>query len=213
MKTIQWLCILAVLACAGSHAATAATPTLGDSLRDWYKIFSKEFKRLKSKELLLTGRPAADVMLDSLSATGLNSATTRFSALPSDVQTALTRLKTDLETLKDKIRDTDSRIGNLVRDLNAASKTGTPPDLEATQLLVSTCYAALNAGELADKDRQIITETSTTITSTAGLTPTIASAITADVTAILSGVNATKVDVDLIKTDLTTLGALIKNVP
>ncbi|HYG74208.1 MAG TPA: hypothetical protein VEK08_04310 [Planctomycetota bacterium] len=213
MKTIQWLCILAILSGVGASAATTGTPTQGDSLRAWFKIYSKEFKRLKSKELLLTGRAAADVMLDGLSATGLVSATTRFSALPGDVQTALTRLKTDLETLKDKIRDTDSRIGQLVKDLNAASKTGTPPDLEATQLLVSTCYAALNDGELADKDRQIITETSTKIAATAGLTPTIAQAITADVAAILAGVNATKVDVDLIKTDFSTLGTLIKAVP
>jgi hypothetical protein len=213
MKRMLWLCVVALCLSATAQAAASATPTLGDNMRNWFKIFGKEFKRIKSKELLLTGRAGADVLLDSLSATGLNSATSRFSSLPADVQTSLTRLKTDLETLKDKIRDMDSRVGDLVKALNAASKTATPPDIVATQQLVSTVYAGLNDGELADKDKQVITELSTKITSTTGLDPTLAANITAAVNAILTGVNATQADVDLIKADLATLATQIKAIP
>jgi hypothetical protein len=213
MKKLLCLSIVALSLCLSAQAATATTPTQGDSLRNWFKIYIKDFKRIQGKTLLLTGRPAADVMLDGLQATGLQSGSTRFSSLPVDLQTTLGRLKTDLETLRDKIRNTQNRINDLVTHLNQASRTGTPPQLEPIQLLVSTCYAGLNDGELADKERTIITDTAARITATAGLDPIIVGRITTDVTAILSGVNATKVDVDLLKSDLVTIAGQVKSVP
>lgn len=206
-------CVLFLLCSVSAHAAASGTPTQGDILRNWFKIYSKDFKKIKSKDLLVTGRAVGGQMLDGLEATGLQTGSTKFSTLTIGLQTALTRLKTDIETLRSKISTTNNQIGKLVNDLRLAAATGTPPQIDTVQTLVTGVHIGLADGVLAAKEITVISESSTAVTGTTGLDPTIATNLRADVTALLVGPHATQSDVDLIKTDLATVGTLLKSEP
>lgn len=205
--------VIALALCTGSLHAASGPTTQGDFLRNWFKIYSKDFKKIKSKDLLVSASPLADRMLDGLEATGLQTGSTIFSTLPTELQTALTRLKTDLQTFRTKISDTKSRIGRVVRDLRLAAATGTPPQLDTAQVLVSAMFDALADGEIASKEAEVINAATNTLAGTAGLDPTMAATLRTDAAAVLSGANATDSDLALLKTDLSTIATLLKALP
>jgi hypothetical protein len=192
-------------------AAAASTPiTLADNLKFWFSSFSKDFKRVKSNDTFNTYTLFSDRALDSLSVTGLQVNSTVFPTLPADLQIALTRLKTDIQAIKDKRSDVDKLLGDLVKDMRTAANGTTPPSIANSQNLLVLCYAAVADGIISDKERQSITEAGAAVTGTVGLSPTLVASINADVSAILASIGVTKLDLDQLKSDLASISSIIK---
>ena len=205
------LALALILGFYSANAEAASTPiTLADNLKFWFSSFSKDFKRVKSNDTFNTYNLFSDRALDSLSVTGLQANSTVFPTLPLELQTALTRLKTDIQDIRTKRGDVDKLIGDLVRDMRTAANGTTPPSIANSQLLLSLCYAAVGDGVISDKERQAITEAGAAVTGTVGLSTTLVADINADVSAILASIGVTKLDLDLLKSDLASIASMIK---
>jgi hypothetical protein len=206
--------VLSVALLIGFYSAkveAASTPiTLADNLKFWFSSFSKDFKRVKSNDTFNTYNLFSDRALDSLSVTGLQVNSNVFPTLSVELQTALTRLKTDIQDIRTKRSDVDKLLGNLVKDMRTAANGAPPPSIANSQILLVLCYAAVADGIISDKERQAITEAGAAVTGTVGLSTTLVPLINADISAILASIGVTKVDLDLLKTDLASISSIIK---
>lgn len=204
--------VLAGLFSVNAHAASKPL-TQTDMIKAWLGALGKEFKKVKSKDAFITYTDFADRAIDSLEATGLQAGSTVFSSLDASLQTALSRLKTDIDDIKTKRSDVNKLISNLAKDMKTAASSGTPPTIQSAQVLIFLAYNAVADGEINDKEREALTAAGAAVTGTAGLSATLVSSISADVNAIIASRGVTKTDLDLLKTDLASIASILKGLP
>lgn len=202
------LCV-AMLLMSSARAATKVL-TLADNLKAWSSSIGKDFKKIKSKDGLVTVPPYTDRMLDSLAVTGLQANATVFATLSADMQTALTRLKTDLQDVRTKNSDFQKLIDQVIKELRNAANGATPPSILSAQNLFAVMYAGAGDGEFSDKDKQQINDALAVVVATPSLSATTIAAIQGAVTSLLAGKGVTAADLALLKSDLANIASLIK---
>jgi len=191
-----------------SHARAAAKVlTLGDHLKIWSADIGKDFKKIKTKDGLVTIPVYTDRMLDSLAVTGLQTNSTLFPTLPADLQTALTRLKTDVQDFRTKNSDFQKLIDAVIAELRKLANGATPPTVSSAEILFVAVYAGAADGEFSDKDKQNINDALADVVATPSI---VATNLQDAVTALLAGRGATAADLALLKTDLASIATIIK---
>ena len=192
-----------------SMQARAATKvlTLADHLKIWSVSIGKDFKKIKTKDGLVTIPVYTDRMLDSLSVTGLQTNSTLFPTLSADLQTALTRLKTDVQDFRTKNSDFQKLIDAVISELRKLANGTTPPSVSSAQILFSAIYVAAADGEFSDKDKQNVNDALADVVATPSI---VATNLQSAVTDLLAGRGATAADLALLKTDLASIATIIK---
>jgi hypothetical protein len=203
------VCLIAALAPNFAHAATKVL-TKNDQIKLWLAAVGKEFKRVKAADTYVTFSPFASRVIDSMEVTGLQSAGTNFSGLNLDLQNAITKLRTDLDTLRDKQSDFAKLVNSLMDDVRTAARTGTPPSVQDATVLFSAVYAAVFDGVIVEKEKTAITTAGAAVTATAGLDPKIVTDIQGDITALVIGAGVSKADLTIIKADMAAIATILK---
>ncbi|HEY3325325.1 MAG TPA: hypothetical protein VGP72_33040 [Planctomycetota bacterium] len=203
---------VAVVLFCGAGAVPAATKaqTVPDMVKDWLALAGKDFKRVKTTDTFVTFSPFASRTLNTMEAAGIDSGGHVFSSLSVDLQNALTKLVTDLNTLKDKQSNFSKLVTNVEDDLRDAARTGTPPTIEVSTVLAYGVYNAAFDGIIDDKEKAAITAANTAVVATAGLDPKIVSALNSDVSSLVAGSGVNKLDLTTIKNDLAGIAAVLK---
>lgn len=188
-----------------SLSAAQKVLTTPDRVNLWAKDLAKELKKVKFKEAYVLYPDFADRSLDAIETSGLQANSTIFPTLAADVQTALTRLKTDIQTIRDKRADVKKTIDDLARDLRMAANSATPPLLDVSARLILACYAAVNDGEIIEKERDTILELAAIVTATSGMPAQTITDINTHVAAVTASRGILKADIDLLAADLKAI--------
>lgn len=210
MKRFYVIVLFACVLFSSTASAATKTLTLADHLKNWLSSTSKDFKKIKTKDGLVTVPPYTDRMLDSLSVTGLQTNATVFPTLSADLQTALTRLKTDLQTVRTKNSDFQKLIDQVIKELRTVANGTTPPTITSAQTLFTVIYTGAGDGEFSDKDKQQITEALAAVVATPGLASASITSIQDAVNALLASGGVTAADIALLKNDLANIATIIK---
>ncbi|HYG76365.1 MAG TPA: hypothetical protein VEK08_15275 [Planctomycetota bacterium] len=199
------LCAFVAPLCAGEKVLTT-----NDRIALWVKNFAKEFKKVKFKEAYVLFPDFADRAFDSLEASGLQTNSNVFPTLSAELQNTLTRLKTNIDTTRDKRSAVKSTIDDLARDLRLAANSATPPPLNVASDLILLCYAAVNDGEVDQRERDQLNALAAQVTATPSLDAKIVADINTHLAAVTSSVGVRKTDLDTIAADLKTILELVK---
>jgi hypothetical protein len=200
LSVLFCVCVLSANLSAGEKVLT--TP---ERVNLWAKDLAKELKKVKFKEAYVLYPDFADRSLDAIETAGLQTNSTIFPTLAADVQTALTRLKTDIQAIRDKRADVKKTIDDLARDLRMAANSATPPLLDVSARLILACYAAVNDGEIIEKERDTILELAAIVTATSGMPAQTITDINTHVAAVTASRGILKADIDLLAADLKAI--------
>jgi hypothetical protein len=194
-----------VLVLPGLVCAAEKVLTTQERVNLWAKDLAKELKKVKFKEAYVLFPDFTDRAFDAIEAAGLQTNATVFPTLPTDLQSALTRLKTDIQTIRDKRSAVKKTIDDLQRDLRTVANGTTPALLDVSARLILACYAAVNDGEVIDKERDTIQELAAVVTSTSGLAAQTITDINTHVAAVTASRGILKSDIDLLVDDLKAI--------
>jgi len=179
--------------------------TTPDRVNLWAKDLTKELKKVKFKDAYVTFSDFSDRAFDAIDAGGLQTNSTVFPTLSADLQTALTRLKTDIQTLRDKRAAVKKTIDDLARDLRTAANSTTPPFLDVSARLILACYNAVADGDVIEKERDGINELAGVIVATSGLAAQTIADINTHVAAVIGSRGINKDDLTLLADDLKAI--------
>lgn len=171
----------------------------------WAKDLAKELKKVKFKEAYVLFPAFADRSLDAIETSGLQANSTIYPTLAVEVHTAVTLLKTDIQAIRDKRADVKKTIDDLARDLRMAANSATPPLLDVSARLILACYAAVNDGEIIEKERDTILELAAIVTATSGMPAQTITDINTHVAAVTASRGILKSDIDLLVRDLKAI--------
>jgi hypothetical protein len=193
-----------ILACASSFAGEKVLTT-PDRVNLWAKDLTKELKKVKFKDAYVTFSDFTDRAFDAIDAGGLQTGGTVFPSLAADLQSALTRLKTDLQTLRDKRAAVKKTIDDLARDLRTAANSTTPPSLDVSARLILSCYTAVSDGDVLEKERDGINDLAAIVVATSGLAAQSIADINTHVAAVNASRGINKTDLMMIADDLKAI--------
>lgn len=209
MKRFAFMALIVAALCGavttGSAMAGEKVLTTTDRVNLWAKDLGKEAKKVKFKDAYVTFPDFADRAFDAIDAGGLQTNSTVFPSLSADLQTALTRLKTDIQTLRDKRAAVKKTIDDLARDLRTAANSTTPPALDVSARLILACYAAVADGDVIEKERDTINELAGVVVATSGLAAQTIADINTHVAAVIGSRGINKDDLTLINDDLKAI--------
>lgn len=196
--------LVSVLFCAEGRAGEKVL-TAADRVNLLAKDLTKELKKVKFKDAYVTYPDFNDRAIDALDAAGLATNGTVFPTLSADLQSALTRLRTDILALRDKRATAKKTIDDLARDLRVAANSTTPPLLDVSARLILTCYAAVADGDVIEKERDDINELAAIVVATSGLLAQSVTDINTHVAAVIASRGINKTDLTLIADDLKAI--------